>query len=136
MQDEGKPHSKHDLAQPYLFIISPPLTPGGPHRRWKRLAIFLLATVAVAGLLAFRWYRGGRNGLESSHGQHHDLQGGCHAPFNIDLWPQGQVPLTQPKYDKGGPFLTAYVPPGKLHLPSASPSHMLSPSFNSSFSFT
>lgn len=111
MRDEGKPHSIHCSYPTTICIDSPPLTPDGRHRRWKRLAIFLLATVAVAGLLAFRWYRGGRNGLESIHGQHHDLQGGCHAPFNIDLWPQ---------YDKGDPFLTAYVPPGKQappHLP-------------------
>lgn len=80
------------------------------------MALFLLATVAVGCMLAFRWYRGGGGGkgLRSIHGQHHDLEG-CHAPFNIDLWPQGQVPLSLPQYDKGGggPFLTAYIPPGK-----------------------
>jgi hypothetical protein len=113
------------MQQP-LSITSPPLTPWG-HRRWKRLALFLLATVAVGCMLAFRWYRGGGKGLRGIHGQQHDLQG-CHAPFNIDLWPHGQVPHTLPQYDKGGggPFLTAYIPPGKpLSLPSASRNQLL-----------
>jgi hypothetical protein len=75
--------------------------------------------VAVASLLAFRWYRGERKREKRSiHGQHHDLEG-CHIPLHIDLWPQDEVPLTLTKYDNnGGPFLTAYVPPGKAPLSS------------------